>query len=468
MNHLALSGLLTMATSFLLAVVILIGSPHPLPRLNALMAALNTYVAIWGLGCFLVGISPTSGVALWSWRVAHVGAIGCAVINYHLARVLSERTGRTAILISYGLGVVQVVLAMAGITIPGTRWMFGSLHYFRANAWYAFWFSVWNAIVLLGLRYLWLAYRAATGPRRRHLCIVFWAIGIGFFGGTIAVLPGFNLPWYPYSNFMVPLYALLITQLILRHQFLDVRVVITRTGVLLGTYLVVLGVPFALSRLGRAWLEQLLGNDWWVIPLGLSTTLATAGPFVYAYLRRRAEQMLMLELAETRAEASTDALTGVWARRHLLRRLEAELDKSRRSGQPCSLLMIDLDRFKHTNDTLGHLAGDQVLKTVALQLQAGLRTADVLGRYGGEEFLILLPETPRAQGHAIAERLRLRVEQTTIPAGGERHRQTLSIGLASCPDDGTSLEALIAEADTALYDAKRAGRNRVEAAKVRP
>ena len=161
------------------------------------------------------------------------------------------------------------------------------------------------------------------------------------------------------------------------------------------------------------------------------------------------------------AEALTDALTGVFVRRAFMDRAHVELARTQHYQQACTVLMIDLDHFKEKNDTHGHLVGDVVLHEVAARLQRRLRARDLLGRYGGEEFILLLAETPPAQAAAIADRLRQTVASLPISTSEITLTQTLSIGMAGFPEDGATLEALIAKADQALYAAKRAGRDRV-------
>lgn len=158
--------------------------------------------------------------------------------------------------------------------------------------------------------------------------------------------------------------------------------------------------------------------------------------------------------------AVTDALTGLYVRRHFLERAREELARSKRHGLACTLLMTDLDRFKEKNDTYGHLVGDLVLKDVAKLLQRNLREVDLIARYGGEEFIMLLIETPVEQALPIVQRLRQLVEVHPIRVYDELLSQTISIGMAGFPEDGQTLEALIERADQALYAAKRAGRNR--------
>jgi len=159
--------------------------------------------------------------------------------------------------------------------------------------------------------------------------------------------------------------------------------------------------------------------------------------------------------------AITDSLTGLSVRRYFLELANEELNRSKRHELPCTLLMVDLDLFKHKNDTYGHLVGDVVLHDVAQLLHRNLRDIDLIARYGGEEFTLLLIETSPEQAMPVAERLRQLVELQPVRAYDETLQQTISLGLASFPEDGDTLEILMSRADEALYAAKRAGRNRV-------
>lgn len=160
--------------------------------------------------------------------------------------------------------------------------------------------------------------------------------------------------------------------------------------------------------------------------------------------------------------AAYDELTGVYNRRALGAMLESELVRAARHGRNVSAMMLDLDRFKRVNDKWGHQAGDQVLRQFAGRAMASLRGADALFRYGGEEFLAILPETGAAESMAVAERCRGNMAAKPFLAGGESVLVTVSIGVAtSTPAARLSSSQLIEQADKALYAAKMAGRNRV-------
>ncbi len=164
--------------------------------------------------------------------------------------------------------------------------------------------------------------------------------------------------------------------------------------------------------------------------------------------------------------AATDGLTGLFNRRYLEGALERELARAERSCSSLALLLLDIDHFKSFNDTYGHAMGDLVLKNVATTLQRGLRQADVLARFGGEEFVVLLPQVGERGALESAERIRAALESSGIHPGGSGKRVTVSIGLAMFPDDADSSESLLSAADEALYRAKDAGRNRVVRANV--
>ena len=171
----------------------------------------------------------------------------------------------------------------------------------------------------------------------------------------------------------------------------------------------------------------------------------------------------MEEFEETERSARTDALTGLANRRVFQETLDAEIRRSRRYRWPVTVLMLDLDDFKDVNDSHGHMLGDLVLERVGGIVRHAVRDADAACRVGGEEFAVVLPETAREGGYAVAERIRRRVEHAfkDRPVDGRDIPMTISAGLSAFPADGLHADELAARADEALYGAKRAGRNRV-------
>lgn len=181
---------------------------------------------------------------------------------------------------------------------------------------------------------------------------------------------------------------------------------------------------------------------------------------------RLRDQRIALSDAERRAQ--TDPLTGVLNRRSLVERLEAACFRARARGLPIALLFIDLDHFKEINDSYGHQAGDACLRAIIDPIHAELRQSDVIGRYGGEEFVVILSSADISAAEPIAERIRNRVADVRVEGYGKPIRLTCSIGVATSDTLGVWGEHLIARADAAVYDAKRSGRNRVQIAGAVP
>jgi diguanylate cyclase (GGDEF)-like protein/PAS domain S-box-containing protein len=163
-----------------------------------------------------------------------------------------------------------------------------------------------------------------------------------------------------------------------------------------------------------------------------------------------------------RTQSVRDALTGLYNRRYLEETLEREVRRAARAAQSLGILMIDLDHFKNFNDTYGHEAGDAVLRETGLFLAKGIRAEDFVCRFGGEEFVVILPTADLETSRARAERLRLKMRELTIMYQGKSLGMvTISVGVAAFPEHGKSPKELMAAADAALYQAKRAGRDRV-------
>jgi diguanylate cyclase (GGDEF)-like protein len=165
-------------------------------------------------------------------------------------------------------------------------------------------------------------------------------------------------------------------------------------------------------------------------------------------------------LAEVQRMATIDALTGILNRRCLFELAEKEFERSQRYESIFALLMLDVDHFKRINDTYGHMLGDEVLKLLTSTIRDTLRQVDHFGRYGGEEFVIIMPETPLELARQAGERLRSLVSQISVPVKGDRIHLTISIGISAYETGDRSVEDLFERSDQALYQAKAEGRDR--------
>ncbi|MCM8800588.1 MAG: GGDEF domain-containing protein [Candidatus Omnitrophica bacterium] len=159
--------------------------------------------------------------------------------------------------------------------------------------------------------------------------------------------------------------------------------------------------------------------------------------------------------------AITDSLTKVFSRRFFMERFNEEIERSRKFNLNFSFLMIDIDHFKYFNDNYGHLVGDAILKEIAKILKENIRQIDIIGRYGGEEFSLILIETDKPQAEFAAERIRKTISDKTIKIYDEQLKLTVSIGVATFPIDGKDAKTILDNADKALYKAKIMGRNRI-------
>jgi len=173
------------------------------------------------------------------------------------------------------------------------------------------------------------------------------------------------------------------------------------------------------------------------------------------------QNQLLVTQEQLRLQATHDGLTGLLNRNSILDILETEFERSTRSGSPLGMIMADIDHFKKINDTYGHQAGDEVLKSVASLLKGVVRNYDRVGRYGGEEFIILLPDCNKNTLERIADRLKGRITSEKYLVNGKNLNITISMGISvSGGEEIRSPEAMILRSDNALYKAKRDGRNR--------
>ena len=232
------------------------------------------------------------------------------------------------------------------------------------------------------------------------------------------------------------------------------------TGFGVTTIFFLLKAPIALPM--RTAPEWFAGAFSFVLTIGQCAYIGFFGNSMRRTLHRRT---IELKVANQRIEelAQLDELTGLLNRRHILKCLNEEITRAQRTNIPCSIAIIDLDFFKRINDQFGHPAGDEALRTFAISIFANIRTIDKLGRYGGEEFLLIMPDTAKDQAVRTLDRLRsILSEVDWTPISGS-FNLTMSAGICSVRQ-ADSTEDILARADIALYRAKDAGRNRVIAA----
>ena len=221
-------------------------------------------------------------------------------------------------------------------------------------------------------------------------------------------------------------------------------------------------------RSGRSIRTQILnydkfGNELW-LDINMVPLFDEDGELAYyAAIERDLTEYKRLQ-SHLENMANTDSLTGLANRQSFLHHAEKEFSRARRFARPLSVVMIDVDHFKSINDRYGHAVGDTVLRRVSSICQCSLRGSDLLGRIGGEEFVLLLPDTPPASAIYVAERMREQLAKTPIDVDGLIITTTASFGVASITDADINFNSILERADVAMYHAKSDGRNKVKSA----
>lgn len=293
MNAFALSGLFIGITSALMGIFVYLKNPKS--KVNQVWLPLALSIAVWGWGGFKIGLTKESVSALFWWRIAHIGVIFIPVVFLHFVYVLLEKKQRWPVIISYILGIFFLITNLSGYLIKRVDWVFNSFYYDGRppTILYILFTFLWAIVVVHTHRELFISLKRMSGVKRNQVKYFFLATVAGFSGGTTCFLPVFGINLYPYGNFTVPLYPLIMAYAIIRYRLMDIKVAITRTGVFILVYTVVLGLPFWVTAVYSDVFIKMLGKSWWVIPSGLIAALATVGPFIYIFLQQKAEGKLL-------------------------------------------------------------------------------------------------------------------------------------------------------------------------------
>ncbi len=297
MTYYAVTGLINAITATLVGLFVISRHQSDIRRIT--FAAFVFSVAAWGYCYFLWQLADSEAAGLWWARGLMVGAIAAPACFFHHAVTLvrKERVRRYAVLIRFGYASSCVFLALVGtpLVVKNVARDLSFAYWPKPGVLFYVYTVFFWLYFFIGARLLYRGYRSARGVVRGQLRVLLIGSVIAFLGAGTNFLLWYEIPVAPIGNVVVPFYVLLAAYAIMKYQLMDIRIAFTRTGLLLGTYLIVLGVPFIVGWHGRVWLEALFPAGWWLVPLSLSTVLATIGPFVYAYLRRQAEARLLKE-----------------------------------------------------------------------------------------------------------------------------------------------------------------------------
>ncbi len=264
--------------------------------IHIVWASFVVAVGVWELGAFFVSISKTQTDALFWWRVNHIGIIFIPVSLFHVIYLLCGLKRKRILILVYLQALVFLILDFSSKSfISGVRYVFSSFYYGSLGNSYHVFFIFWLVIVVYSHIELFLAYFKSKGLKKTQLKYFIIFNLAGFSGGLTNFLPAYHIDLYPYGSISTPIYCIISTYAILRYRLLDINVAITRTGIFVAVYSLVLGLPFVFAYSQQSLLIRLFGDNWWIAPLVLSTVLATAGPFIYLYIQHRAEDRLLRE-----------------------------------------------------------------------------------------------------------------------------------------------------------------------------
>lgn len=290
----AWAGLSLGVLCLLLAFIVLAYSKQKVHRLWALF---NTVVALWGLGTCLAGLASNPAQAIQSWKIAYLPCTFIAIVFYHLICTFCHINRKKMIIFAYTQGILFLpFIYFSPYFVNSTFFFLNSIHYHIATPLFKFWMAIFVFIAGSTFVELFMFVRRSQGIKKIQALYLFLGMFLGWGGGLTTLLPPFNLNIiYPAWHSTICIYTFLMTYAIFRYQIMDIKIVVTRMGIFVFVYALVLGIPYGLAILGRNWLEKIFKESWFWFPMNSLLILATAGPFIYIYFQRRAEKVLLQE-----------------------------------------------------------------------------------------------------------------------------------------------------------------------------
>lgn len=329
MNLYGISCILTGITSLAMAIFVYAkGYKHRLARIWSLFAI---SAAFYGFGAYMVTLARDASRAFFWWQFSYIGIIllpfffVCLVYEFlNIKRPLFIKFigSLTVLFLIANFFFKRLFLDHCTLLFTGTKWVRPIYWLYPASPLLTFFiiFAFFGWVIYAHFEII-KNYKKISGLRRNQAKYFFFAASLGFVGGGLSFLPCFGINFYPIFNFTVPLYFVIASYAILRYRLMDIRVAITRTGIFVAVYTLILGLPFAIAIWFKERFIEIFGENWWILPSGLMTICATVGPFIYIYLERKAEKRLLSEqrnYQETLRQAAREM-----ARIHSLKKLLA-------------------------------------------------------------------------------------------------------------------------------------------------
>lgn len=320
MNPFVLSGLFISISSAMMGIFVYLKNPKNI--INQVWLLLAFSIAIWGFGAYKIGLTKELVSALFWWKITYIGIIFIPILFLHFVYIYLGKKNKSGILCAYILGIFFIITNFTGHLVRNVNWVFNSFYYpaYPPTFLYIVFIFFWCFLVIYTHIILFVSFKRADGIRKNQIKYFFLATVVGYIGGGTSFLPKLGINLYPYGNFTVPLYPLIMSYAILRYRLMDIKLAITRTGVFVFVYTLVLGLPFFVGAKYRWSLKIMFGEHWWMVPLGLMGVLATFGPYFYIYLQRKAEGRLLKEqrLYQQTLKQASAGMTRIRSLRKLL------------------------------------------------------------------------------------------------------------------------------------------------------
>ena len=293
MSLFALTSLLLCIACYLLALLILTFGRQ---NLHKYWASFNLAVGTYGLGMFLVGITKNYDQAFLFWRIAYFGVGSIAMFFFLVVSEFCHLSNKRARFFVCIHGLIFSTLAIStNWVVNSLRFVFDQFYLPIAGFWWNLLFLIWIPIVIKAFVELFKYIKMSQGLRLAQGRYLFYGMLLGFLSGASTAVTTWGVNIYPAWHVLVSVYAAVCTYAIFRYQLMDIRLAVSRLGVFIFVYSLVLGLPFGLLLRGKDWLINTFGQSWYWIPVFLSTILATVGPFIFIYLQRRTEERILKE-----------------------------------------------------------------------------------------------------------------------------------------------------------------------------
>lgn len=293
MNYLSFAGILICITYFVIACLTYVNRKT---KLHYIWTFFNISVGMWGLGALFISLSKDYNSAYLSWKFAHFGIITIPIFFFHTVYIFCELKKRWLLHLVYFQGIIFLILDVTGFLFAKNLvYSFDSFYYIESTPFYSLFLLIWFVLVLYGHYELAISFQQASRIKKVQISYFFLGTLLGFGGGLLNFPEVYKIHIYPFGNYFLPIYPIIVTYAIFRYRLMDVRLVVTRSGIFLAVYSLILGTPLLIIYFLQNELVKFLKLSWWIVPFLFSTALATLGPFLYVYFDRKIEQRLLSE-----------------------------------------------------------------------------------------------------------------------------------------------------------------------------